>query len=282
MTFLIHGATGAQGAPVVAALLPTVPDVRAAVRDAAAYRDGGVPVSVDLSSVDSLAAAYAGVDGVFVHLPIGSPAQQAEHAAAVVAAVHRARPARVVVSTSGGRVGVPEAAGSPLDVLVRGIRDADVPLAVVEPRLYLENLLLPVVVGPVRTEGVLRYPIRDDYAVSWSSHLDVADVVARLLRDPSVTGVVGVGALPALTGPDLAAAFAEHLGRDVRFAARTPDEFGADIIPLFGEEGARPVIESYRWRATQASEAVDEATSAQARLGLTPRTPREWLRDIGV
>jgi uncharacterized protein YbjT (DUF2867 family) len=282
MTFLIHGATGAQGAPVLAALLPTVPDVRAAVRDASAYRGGGVPVSVDLASADSLAAAYADVDGVFVHLPVGPPAQQAVHAAAVVEAVRRARPARVVVSTSGAPLDVPEADGTPLDVLVRGIRDVGVPLAVVAPRLYLENLLLPSVVTPVREQGVLRYPIRDDYAVSWSSHLDVADVVARLLGDPSITGVVGVGALPGLLGRDLAAGFAEHLGREVRFAAQTPDEFGAEIIPLFGVQGAQPVIDSYRHRATQDAEVLDEAMSAQTRLGLAPRSVREWLRDVGA
>ncbi|MDQ0744909.1 uncharacterized protein YbjT (DUF2867 family) [Clavibacter sp. B3I6] len=282
MTFLIHGATGAQGAPVLAALLPSAPDTRAAVRDAAAYSGPGTAVSVDLSSADSLAAAYADVDGVFLHLPIGSPAQQATQAAAVVEAVRRARPGRMVLSTSGARVDVPGDDDSPFTVITRGIREAGVSLAVVEPRLYLENLLMPIVVGPAREEGVLRYPLRDGYAVSWSSHLDVADVVVRLLEDASVTGVVGIGALPALTGADLAAGFAEHLGRDVRYEPLTPDEFGERIIPLFGEAGARPVIEAYRWRATQEADAVDEATSAQTRLGLTPRSVRAWLRDIGA
>lgn len=281
MTILIHGATGAQGAPVVAAVALSDSTVQVAVRDASAYTGPGVATAVDYSSVDSLENAYRGADAVFVHLPIGPPELQLAHATAIVEAVRRARPARVVMSASGYGVDLPGNEGNPVDVLARGLRETDVSLAIVAPRLFLENLLLPSVFGPAR-EGVLAYPIREDYDVSWSSHLDVADVAARLLRDNSVTGVVGVGALPGLLGTDLAAGFAEHLGRDVRFEAQTPDEFGAGIIPLFGEAAAAPVVDSYRWRATQPSELIEESTSAQARLEIVPRTVTEWLRDLGV
>lgn len=278
MTYLIHGATGAQGSPVVSALLAAGAPVAAAVRDPSAYAGAATPVAVDLTSVESLTKAYEGLDGIFVHLTVGSPDMQRAQAEAVVAAVATARPARVVVSTSGAQI---EGAGSsPMNVLVRGLEATGVSLAVVAPRLYLENLLLPPVTAGVEQAGVLRYPIRDDYAVSWSSHLDVAVVVAHLLQDSSVTGVVGVGALPGLLGADLAAGFAAHRGGVVRFEAQTPDGFAAVIEPLFGAEGAAPVVASYRWRATQESEVIDEATSAQTRLGLVPRTVEKWLADV--
>jgi uncharacterized protein YbjT (DUF2867 family) len=281
MTILIHGATGAQGAPVLGAVALSDEAVQAAVRDASAYIGPGVAVAVEYTSVDSLEKAYEGADAIFVHLPVGPAEMQLAHATAVVEAIRRARPARVVMSTSGFSIDVPGNEGSPMDALARGIRETGVSLAIVAPRLFLENLLLPTVLGPAR-EGVLAYPIRDDYAVSWSSHLDVADVAARLLRDTSVTGVVGVGALPGLLGTDLAAGFAEHLGRDVRFEAQTPDEFGVGIVPLFGEAGAAPVVDSYRWRGAQPSELIEDFNSAQTRLGMTPRTVTEWLRDLGV
>ena len=69
--------------------------------------------------------------------------------------------------------------------LIDGVTGSGVPTAVVAPRLYLENLLLPVVLAPTREEGVLRYPLPTSFPVSWSSHLDVAEVVARLLTDAS-------------------------------------------------------------------------------------------------
>lgn len=278
MTHLIHGANGAQGGPVAAALRASGASVDAAVRDVAAYTGADRAVAVDLASSESLQHAYQGVEGVFVHLPVGPPEAQLAQAQAIVAAVDAARPARVVVSTSG----YPAGPGTPLGELVAGLERTGVSLAVIEPRLFLENLLLPTVVAPVREEGILRYPVRADYSVSWASHLDVANVAARLLVETDVTGRIGVGALPGLLGSDLAAGFGEHLGQSVTFQAQEPDAFGASIEPLFGAEAAAPVVDSYRWRAGQADELIDEATSAQRVLGIQPRTVAQWLGDLGV
>ncbi|PPG28622.1 hydroxylase [Pseudoclavibacter sp. RFBG4] len=278
MTYLIHGATGAQGAPVVAALTAAGLVVTAAVRAPNSYEGPGAAVAVDFTDTASLTDAYRGVEGVFVHLPIGSPAQQLAAATAVADAAEVSRPARVVVSTSGYTLEDPE---SPLAVLVRRLEEANISTAVVQPRLYLENLLLPFVVGPVKERGVLSYPIRTDYAVSWSSHLDVADVVVGLLQDSSVTGIVGVGALPGLLGDDLAQSFAAHLGQPVSFESSDPDQFGKSLVLLIGP-GAEPVVDSYKWRATQPDEAIGEATSAQRRLGISPRSVTEWLGQMGV
>lgn len=279
MTSIIHGATGAQGAPVAAALIRSNASVTAAVRNTASYT-AGPAVAVDTADVDSLARAYQGAEGVFVHLPLGSPAQQLEQAAAIAAAVDRARPARVVFSTSGYPIG--EGDDNPHGVLMRALQATGVSTAVIAPRLYLENLLLPPVIAAAREEGVLPYPIREDFVVSWSSHLDVAEVALRLFEDTSVTGLVTVGALPGLVGSDLAAAFSSYFGRGVRFRAQTPDEFGEMMVPIFGADGIEPVVASYRWRATLENELIDEARSAQKMLGLAPRSAGQWLRDVGV
>ena len=206
MADIIHGATGAQGSPVLSALTSAGRSVVAAVRHPEAVPDGIAVRQVDLVSVDSLASTYEGADGVFVHLPMGAPEVAAAQARAVVEAVTRAHPGRVIISTSGQIVDQPGSplqapVDSPIMTLIDGVTGSGVPTAVVAPRLYLENLLLPVVLGPVREEGVLRYPLPASFPVSWSSHLDVAEVVARLLTDASpTTGTVGVGHLPGLTG----------------------------------------------------------------------------------
>lgn len=277
MTYLIHGATGAQGAPVAAALTRSGHHVTAAIRNAASY-EAGPAITVDTADLESLVLAYTGADGVFVHLPLGSPTQQLEQATTIAAAVDRARPGRVVFSTSGYPLG--DGDDTPHGVLMRGLEASGVPTAVIAPRLYLENLLLPPVIAATRDGGVLPYPIREDFPVSWSSHLDVAEVALRLFEDTSVTGVVTVGALPGLVGSDLAQAFSSHIGREVRFHAQTPDEFGEMIIPIFGAAGIEPVVESYRWRATLEDELIDETRSAQTLLGLAPRSVEQWLRDV--
>ena len=287
MADIVHGATGAQGSPILSALTTAGRSAIAAVRHPEAVPDGIVAWQVDLASEASLASVYEGADGVFVHLPMGAPEAAAAQARAVVEAVAQARPGRVVISTSGQIVDQPgsplqAAADSPIMTLIDGVTGSGVPTAVVAPRLYLENLLLPVVLDPACQEGVLRYPLPASFPVSWSSHLDVADVVVRLLRDTSpTTGTVGVGHRPGLTGPDLAAAFSSHLGREVRFEGITPEAFGELITPLFGPAAA-PVVELYRALNAQDGNTIAEDSSAQELLGLRPRPIEQWLKDLAV
>ena len=287
MADIVHGATGAQGSPILSALTSAGRTAIAAVRHPEAVPDGIVARQVDLASVASLASAYKGADGVFVHLPMGAPEAAAAQARAVVEAVAQARPGRVVISTSGQIVDQPGSplqatADSPIMTLIDGVTGSGVPTAVVAPRLYLENLLLPVVLDPARQEGVLRYPLPASFPVSWSSHLDVADVVVSLLTDASpTTGTVGVGHRPGLTGPDLATAFSSHLGREVRFEDITPEAFGELITPLFGPAAA-PVVELYRALNAQDGNTIAEDSSAQELLGLRPRPIEQWLEDLAV
>ena len=287
MADIVHGATGAQGSPILSALASAGRTAIAAVRHPEAVPDGIVARQVDLASVASLASAYKGADGVFVHLPMGAPEAAAAQARAVVEAVAQARPGRVVISTSGQIVDQPGSplqatADSPIMTLIDGVTGSGVPTAVVAPRLYLENLLLPVVLDPARQEGVLRYPLPASFPVSWSSHLDVADVVVRLLTDASpTTGTVGVGHRPGLTGPDLAAAFSSHLGREVRFEDITPEAFGELITPLFGPAAAL-VVELYQALNAQDGNTIAEDSSAQELLGLRPRPIEQWLEDLAV
>ncbi|MEH0554000.1 SDR family oxidoreductase [Streptomyces sp. B21-101] len=188
----MHGATGAQRSPALSALRAVGKDAVAAVRNTASVPDGVDAVSVDLTDSTTLAAAYTGAEGVFIHLPMGSPEKTAAIVGAIPAAIAAARPGRVVISTSGMIVDEPESPlqapdDSPIATLIRETKATGVSTAVVAPRLYLENLLMPSIAGPAREDGVLRYPLPASFPVSWSSHLDVADVVVRLLTDTAVT-----------------------------------------------------------------------------------------------
>lgn len=282
MTFIVHGATGAQGSPVLSGLRTAGKQVRAAARHTGSIPDGIDAVAVDLADSDALVAAYEGAEGVFVHLPMGSPDQVPTYVHAIVQAVAKARPGRVVISTSGQIVDAPDSplqapAESPIMTLIREVEATGVSTAVVAPRLYLENLLLPVIAGPAREEGVLRYPLPETFPVSWSSHLDVADVVVTLLTEnTSLTGTVAIGHLPGLTGPDQAAGF----GAEVRYEAITPEQFGDLITPLFGAEAAALVIGLYQALITQTGHTIREDNSAQHLLGLTPRSVADWFTQV--
>lgn len=282
MTYLVHGATGAQGGPVLDALVAGGrPAVALSRRPRADGRGGSVRVA-DYDSVEQLTSAYRAVDGVFVHLPLGAEADRLRYARTILAALDRARPGRVVISTSGRIVDDPgsplhEPGGSALRTLIAGVQDLGMSSAVVAPRLFLENLLQPAVWDPVEGEGMLRYPLPAAFGVSWSSHLDNADAVVALLDRTDVTGVVAVGQYPAINGPGLAAAFAEHVGRPVLYEAITPREFGDYLAPHLGASAAAGVVRIYDAVQSHTGNVISPDRSAQRLLGITPRTTRQWL-----
>jgi uncharacterized protein YbjT (DUF2867 family) len=281
MSFVIHGATGAQGAPLFDLMLARGLDARAALRDV--EKAGGRPaISADAGSASSLEAAYRGSEGIFVHLPQVPEPLRIDYAKNIVTAIDRARPARVVFSTSGAIVDEPSsplqaADDSAVGILMNGLRESGVSHAVIAPRLYLENLMLPAVIEPAKASGLLQYPIRADLAVSWSSHHDIADVALRLLTDHTVSAIVGVGHLPGLTGPQLAAAFATHLGRAVTFETKPVADFQAELEPFIGP-AASAIAAFYQALAERKDNVIAEHTSAQTLLGLTPRSVEDWLK----
>ena len=280
MTYVIHGATGAQGAPVVSALTAAGKSVTALTRNPDATVDGARVVAAGYSSVTDLTAAYRGADGVFVHLPVGAEEDRLAFANNILAAVRAARPGRVVFSTSG--FPIDRAIGGATATLAAGLADSGVSHAVIAPELYLENLLMPYVVDSVRERGVLPYPIRADFPVSWASHLDIADVAVALFEQPDITGVIGVGQYPAITGPDLAEAFAARFGRDVVFGPISPDEFRTSVAPLIGEGPAAGIAEAYRAMSAMPGRSIAPENSAQKLLDVTPRTTTQWLENMGL
>ncbi|THV35227.1 SDR family oxidoreductase [Glycomyces buryatensis] len=274
MTYVVHGATGAQGGPVVTSLATKGVLITALTRRTDADVACARTLAVDLDSIEQLTDAYRGSEGVFVHLPVVDAATRNTYAGNIITALREARPQRVVYSTSG----FPADA----DPMAAALADSGLSYAVIAPRYYLENLLLPHVQEGIRSKGVLRYPLPTDFASSWGSHLDIADATLALFEQRDVTGVVEVGQSPAVTGKDLAEAFAAAYGRDVVYELQTPADFAVRLAPLMGADAAAVVQNGYEQIVALPDNAIDPERSAQRLLGLTPRTTLQWLIDLGL
>ncbi|MDX3450875.1 hydroxylase [Streptomyces sp. ME02-8801-2C] len=240
----------------------------ALTRNAGIVVDGARVLAVDYSSTTNLTDAHRGAEGVFVHLPVTPEEDRLTFARNVVTAVREARPARVVFSTSGALVHPDgdsrrdDSAGTTVSVLAAGPADSAVSHAVIEPRFYLENLLLPHVIAGVREEGVLHYSLPSGFPTSWASHLDIADAATVPFERPDIAGVVSVGQYPGVSGEELAEAFShgrqrEHVpGRrhtarplDHRRTLRPEAHRGdtADHEPVAGRYRSL-TARRYRWR----------------------------------
>ncbi|HIH74092.1 MAG TPA: NmrA family NAD(P)-binding protein [Methanosarcina sp.] len=280
MRYIIHGATGAQGAPLIKIMFKEGHNAIAAVRDTLAYQNIFC-VTADMSCLSSLITAYEGADGIFVHLPLGPEEQRFEYAQNISRAVKIAKPKRVVVSTSGWDITNPDDK-SALSSLIRNIEKSGTSMAVIATTLYLENLLLPIVLNTVMAENIFQYPLRPDHAASWCSHLDVAYVAAELLTKPHVSGIVWVGQLPAVTPEGIAKSFSKHFGRNISYKSLKPEEFGQMLVPLIGLDAASEVVKVYESKALQNESEINEERSAQKLLGLKPHSVSEWLIAMGI
>lgn len=284
MAYIIHGATGAQGAPVSKRLqalgLTAVAGVR--IKDKTEYMPC---VQLDNASVTSLTAAYRGAEGVFVHLPQTSEVNRKEFVKNIAKAVGLAKPERIVISTSGGTViDDPESPlqarnDSAIALLIEAVQQTGVPTAVIAPRLFLENFLMPDIMNAIRNKGLIQYPVPAGLAVSWTSHLDVADVAAHLLIDKTVSGIVGVGHLPGITSGDLAGEFSRHFAHSVTYEHIEPSCFGKRIEPLLGPAAAT-VTGLYEALANVQDNTIAPHTSAQKLLGISPRSVQQWLQEV--
>lgn len=284
MTYVVHGASGAQGAPVLAALEKRGFPVLGIGRQTQDSKQSRL-VGADCNSSAELEGVYRDASGVFVHLPLGPAEIQLQWAKNIGAALVAAKPARIVVSTSGEIVDRPDcvlqrAENTALPTLFRMLDQAGLSYAVVAPRLFQENLLGPYLFKDVMNTGVLCYPLRASMAVSWVSHLDVAEVVAALFEQPEVRGIVAVGQSPALTGDKLAEEFGKALKKDVVYEEISPEDFGGRLTPYMGEGPAMGVTQLYRDFSRLDHHGIDVNRSAQELLGLKPRSVSAWLAEV--
>lgn len=246
----IFGATGAQGSPVVQQALARGLTVRAIARNAdriAETHPDAEAFGADLSDQDSVIRAFTGVDSAFIHLPIPSgPDEPAAWLGNVIAAAHAASLKLLVFST--GSIAGPRYPSSIATdgstAVTEALLSSGIPTIILQPTIYLENLLPPVFLPRLRGEGIMDYPpVTPEQKIMWTSHHDQARVAAAALTRPDLAGQkFELGSPDALTGVELAQLLADALDRDVRFDPLLPDAFGDRATQVFGNPGTGEVL----------------------------------------
>ena len=235
--FAITGITGQVGGALARSLLAQGRPVRAVVRDAAKaepWRAQGCEVALaDIGDAAALARSFSGCEGVFLLLPPTfdpSPdfSEAARTIAAMRAALLEARPGRVVVlSTIGARAAQPNLL-SQLGMLEAAMADLPMPVTVLRPGWFIENLVWDVPAARERGEiESLLQPL--DRAVPMVATEDVGRVAAELLLEEFAQPhrIVELEGPQRLSPNELAAALAKALGRPVRATSVAREEWEA-------------------------------------------------------
>jgi len=242
----IFGATGSQGAPVVREALSRGMSVRAIARDVdkiAKMHPRAEAFAANLDDEEALTAALSGINAAFVHLPMPLGPDDAQNwLKAIITAAHRAELPLMVYTTSG-----PTGSRYAPSIVVDGgtggmqaVQDCGIPSIILQPAIYLENLLPELFLPNLRSQGILDYPpMPSTTKIQWTSHLDQARIaVAALARADLAGNTYEIGTPYALTGPELADLMSEWIGRSVAFNPMKPAEFGQRVGDAIGSPGA--------------------------------------------
>lgn len=194
MTFLVIGATGLQGGAVARALLSQGQSIRALSRntDSAAARAlaelGAEVVAGDLDCPETLAPAFAGVQGLFSVQDFYAPgvglAGEIRQGRAVIRAAKTAGVRHVVQSTMGDGL----APGGPAHFLSKAVLERDIRASGLDWTLlgtvwFMDNLLNPAM-QPNLTFPILSGSLKRDTRFQMLAVADLARVAAEALIRP--------------------------------------------------------------------------------------------------
>lgn len=278
---LVFGGTGTIGGAVLRRLDGIGSPVRAAVRRPDRAAALAVPdvetVVADLAAPESLGAALAGVEHVFVATPASEDQVALETALVDAVAAAPGRPHLVKLAAMGYDAGpLPDliALGANHARIVQHARELDVPLTVLASSGFTTNLLGSA--ATVRGAGML-YGSSGDGGLSWVDPDDVGAVAAHVLTTPGHEG-----ASYDVTGPEVLNhdAVAERLtgllGRPVRYVDVPPEAFRQNLesvgLPAWLAGALTELQQVYRAHAAEVvTDEVEKATGRPA------TTLDDWL-----
>lgn len=271
MTTIVLNATGAQARAIADRLEQSGP-----VRRLSRRSEDGL-TTVDAGSQAALAEAFSGARSVIFTPPLDyRPGEREAYARRVVAAAGNAGVERLVLNTAAP---VPDARDETTRTLhdIRDtVRNGPVPFTVIQPTVYLDNLLAPWSLPTIVNDGIFAYPLREDAEVSWISHAALAEFVAAVVDTPSAAGrTFDIGGVEPLTGPQLAEVVGAAAGREVRFVAVDAGEFAQGVAQVYGSEAASEIGGVYG-RAADQPLTLKRDVEPWRELGLEPETAQVW------
>ena len=294
-TYLVYGATGAQGSAVVSALRAGGKNVRVLLRNTdnkSLFEGPGVEVAFgDLDSPAQLLAANRDVAGVYFALPLQFNVDKAVGWGknAIDAAVAAKAPLMVLNTSIVGARGAGQATGSvAIDIkteLERYLKQASIPSIVLRPTLYLGNLTAPFATPSIVNDGVLAYPVPADQKVSWISWEEAASYVVAALQRPDLAAkkpTFDIGGAQAVTGDELAAAIGKAVGRSVSYFPLPIEHFEAGLTAAFGAETGSALANLYRYMTDPAQAGIldIDLRAARAELSVSQTSIDTWAAQI--
>lgn len=289
MRVLVYGATGLQSRSLIAHLLRRGHEPYALTRRPGdsheAALEGAHLVRGDLADPASLVAACRGMGAISFMIPsfLGSPSQVPVYVESAIRAA-QAGGVKIVVWNTSGRLPDPSETGPRAERLRQTwnlLKQSALPLIVIAPSKYMENLLGPWTAKSVRRLDQVSYPVPASRPMGWIAAADVSAFIAESIERPQLAGgVFRVSGAP-VTGPQLAQAFSDVLGRRIQYHGMSLAEMQSAVEEVFGPGSGAGVVAEYGPLQDDPSvrPTFHDMEPVLGRLPIRMTTIREWLAD---
>ncbi len=272
-TVAILAITGAQQTAIAARFAEAGWNVRGTSRKA--FQPGHVSaIAADLDTGNGLEAALEGADVAVLTLPQDHRDGAMPRIAANVAkAAARANVGRLILNSAGM---IDNRGQGTLFNDMRAARDSvrtgGAPFVVVQPTVFMDNLLAPWSLPGIVGQGVFAYPAPEAARIAWLSHRSLADFVfAAAVHPEAVERDLQIGGPDALTGNEICEQLGNRLGRTIRYERIPLDGFAAGLDQAFGSPAGQRIASLYA-RLDVEPDAMAVDGSAAAMLGVEPES----------
>lgn len=287
---LVTGASGFQGAAVVAALQAEGYVVKAfdlPGEQLEALKEKGIEVAEgNFDDAASLEKAFQGVDHVSLSFPLIFDTEKLlSYAENVVAAFRKSSIKTLVFNTNlpvyPQKVGY--AAFDSKLAIEEYFDQEKLPYISLRPTIYMDNIAAPWSIPVVVKQRMLPYPVPAGRRIAWISHKDLARFTVAALQHPEYVGQkFFIGGSQLLTGEEMAETLSEIIGENIRFVPVKPDDFEMQLAASFGEVAAREIANIYRF--AEANPAHLQANELRERtlvkLPVSLQTFNEWAQSV--
>lgn len=234
--FFVFGARGTQGRPVAHAIRAAGASVSTITRDASAISSlaavGIHAVAAPLSEFSAILTVLETVDGAFWHVPTtGGEAH-------ILKLLRRSASVPTVLSTSGILPSVDDGPFAAVAQLASAVQAEQLPVCVLRPTMFLEDIIDTCPIDEVRATGLLRYPLPVDVPICWISASALGQHAAeRLLNSRISPGRTAVLGRP-YTLKEIACRMSDRLRREVRVHHWPLREYAAHLAVHVGRPTA--------------------------------------------
>jgi uncharacterized protein YbjT (DUF2867 family) len=281
MNTLVIGCTGMVGSWVVQGLMNKGVSARclSRSRDKITNLPKGLEGFVaDMDRPETLPAAFAGMDTVFLLVPVG-PGETDRGLAAVEAA--KAAYAKKIVYLSTympeGSDAVPHFNSKiPIE---NAVKASGIPYTILRPNNFFQNDL--TVLGVIMTYGIYPTPV-GAVGLNRIDVRDAADAAVNALTQSGYEGqTYSLHGGETLNGRDMARIYSRYIGRDVRYAGNDLDAWEQHVRNVMPEWMRRDFRVMYRYFQDHGMIAPDgDLEKQQVLLGRQPRAFDDFVRDV--